>query len=78
MQEVLWQGQERALQCKKASVQPKAHLAHCHSHRLSLTVKDMTKGLKLLSDAMNITYKPCKLIKFSPKMKASLLKLKTT
>ena len=34
-------------------LQPKADPTHCHGHSVSLSVKDITKNCKLLSDTMN-------------------------
>ena len=36
-------------------IQPKADATHCHCHSLSLSMKDTTKGSKILTDAMEIT-----------------------
>ena len=34
-------------------MQPKSYCSHCHCHSLSLSVKDLTKQSKLLSDTMD-------------------------
>ena len=46
--------------------QPKAHKTHCYAHSLSLSVKDMTRNCKLLSDTMDTAKEITTLIKFSP------------
>ena len=46
-------------------LQPKAYPTHCHGHSLSLSVKDITKNCKLLSDTMDTAKEIVSLIKFS-------------
>ncbi|XP_041472559.1 52 kDa repressor of the inhibitor of the protein kinase-like [Lytechinus variegatus] len=55
---------------------PKAHPTHCPGHALNLAVCDATKSSKLLSDALDITYELCKLIKFLPKRQGLLDQIK--
>ena len=57
-------------------IQPKAHYTHCHCHSLSLSVKDLTKQSKLLSDTMDSAGEIAILIKFSPKREIMLNTLK--
>ena len=57
-------------------IQPKAHYTHCHCHSLSLSVKDLTKQSKLLSDTMDSAGEIAILIKFSPKRETMLNTLK--
>ena len=57
-------------------MQPKAHYSHCHCHSLSLTVKDLTKQSKLLSDTMDTAGEIAVLIKFSPKRETMVASLK--
>ena len=55
-------------------LQPKAYPTHCHGHSLSL--KDITKNCKLLSDTMDTAKGILSLIKFSPKRENLLGEIK--
>ena len=48
-------------------LQPKAYPTHCDRHSLDLSVKNITKNYKLLSDSMDTTKEIVSLITFSPK-----------
>ena len=51
--------------------QPKANYTHCHAHSLSLSIKDVTKKVKILGDTMVTAREIIVLIKYSPKEKTS-------
>ena len=57
-------------------LQPRAHYTHCHAHSLSLSVKDVTKSIKILKDTMGTAGEIIILIKYSPKRETLLGKLK--
>ena len=57
-------------------LQLKAYPTHCHGHSLSLSVKDITKNCKLLSDTMDIANEVVTLITFSPKRENLLGEIK--
>ena len=57
-------------------LQPKANYTHCHAHFLSLFVKDVTKKVKILGDTMGTAREIIVLIKYSPKKKNLLGKIK--
>ena len=48
-------------------LQPKASIMHFHGHSLSLSVKDVTRSCKVLSDTMDTSKEIVTLIKYSPK-----------
>ena len=54
--------------------QPKTHNSHCHS--LSLSIKDVARSSKMLSDVMDTAGEIYILIKFSPKREKLLENLK--
>ena len=56
--------------------QPKAHYTHCHCHSLNLSIKDVTRSSKMLSDVMDTTAEISVLLKFSPKHEKLLENLK--
>ena len=49
-----------------------AYAKHCRYHSLSLSVKDATKGSKILTDVMEITEEIVQLLKLSPKREQML------
>ena len=57
-------------------IQLKAYPTHCHRHSLSLSVKDITKNCKLLSDTMDTANEVVTLITFSPKRENLLGEIK--
>ena len=57
-------------------LQPKTYPTHCHGHSLSLSVKDITKNCKLLSDTMDTSKEIVSLIKFFPKRENLLGEIK--
>ena len=57
-------------------LQPKANYTHCHAHSLSLSVKDVTKKVKILGDTMGTAREIIVLIKYSPKRENLLGKIK--
>ena len=57
--------------------QPKAHYTHCHCHSLDLSIKDVTRSSKMLSDVMDTAGEISVLIKFSPK-REKVLENRTT
>ena len=52
-------------------LQPKVNYTHCHAHSLSLSVKDITKKVKILVDTIVIAREIIVLIKYSPKRENS-------
>ena len=42
-------------------------ITHYHAHSLSLSVKDVTKSVKILRDAMGVSEEIIVLVKYSPK-----------
>ena len=56
--------------------QPKAHNTHCHYHSLNLSIKDVTRSSKMLSDVMDTAGEISVLIKFSLKRERLLENLK--
>ena len=65
-------GKKSGVATRIQKIQPKAYATHCHCHSLSLSVKDATKGSKILTDAMDITKEVVQLIKLSPKREQML------
>ncbi|CAB4016715.1 zinc finger MYM-type 1-like [Paramuricea clavata] len=64
---------------KKSGVAKQTGVAlptHCHSHSLSLGVKDATNNCQILSNTMNNTNEIVKLVKYSPKRENLLGDLK--
>ena len=57
-------------------LQPKVNYTHCHAHSLSLSVKDVTKKVKILGDFMGTGREIIVLIKYSPKRENLLGKIK--
>ena len=57
-------------------LQPKANYTHCHVHCLFISVKDVTKKVKILSDTMGTAREIIVLIKYSPKRGNLLGKIK--
>ena len=47
--------------------QSKTHYTHCHCHSLNLSIKDVTRSSKMLSDAMDTAGEISVLIKFLQK-----------
>ena len=54
------------------SIEPRALVAHCHGHSLSLSVKDVTSGCKILNDTMGTVGEITVLLKYSPKREKML------
>ena len=57
-------------------LQPKANYTHCYEHSLSLSVKDVTKKVKILGDTMVTAREIIVLIKYSPERENFLEKFK--
>ena len=70
------QGKNSGVATKIQEKQPEAFPTHCHCHSSNLSLKDSTKELKLLSDAMDISKEIVTLIKCLPKREESLGRLK--
>lgn len=49
------------------SEEPHALYTHCYGHALNLALGDTIKQLKLLQDALDVTYEISKLLKYSPR-----------
>ena len=49
---------------------------HCYGHALNVAAADSIKNLKIMKDALDVTYEVTKLIKFSPKRDVMFEKLK--
>ena len=45
----------------------RALFCHCYGHSLNLAASDAIKGCKMMSDALDTTFKQSKLLKFTPK-----------
>ena len=60
-------GKSSGVAVKIRELQPLALETHCHAHSLSLSVKDTTKGIKILRDTMGTAGEIVILIKYSPK-----------
>jgi len=60
-------GKKSGVATRIKNIQPKAIDTHCHCHSLSLSVKDATKGSKVLTIAMDYSKEIVLLIKLSPK-----------
>ena len=56
--------------------QPKGSGTHCHCHSLTLSVKEMTKESKILSNAMDTSAEITILIKYFPKREQMLEQIK--
>ena len=57
----------RGVATRIQELQPKAFITHCHGHSLSLSIKDVTRSCKVLSDMMDTSKEIVTLIKYSPK-----------
>ena len=60
-------GKNSGVATRIQSIQPKAHITHCHCYSLSLSLKDTTKESKLLADTMDVSKEIVQLVKYSPK-----------
>ena len=49
-------------------------LTHCLCHALNLAVGDAIKNVPVLKESLEVTYELTKLIKYSPKLQAALLR----
>ena len=56
---------------------PKALYIHCFGHSINLAVQDMVRANKILKDCLYYTYQLVKLLRWSPKRKAMLAKIKS-
>ena len=50
---------------------------HCYGHALNLAVRDSVKNLKLLKDALEISFEVSKLVKYYPKQDVIFENLKS-
>ena len=60
-------GKKSGIATRIQELQPKAFITHCHGHPLSLSVKDVTRSCKVLSDTMDTFKETVMLIKYYPK-----------
>ena len=58
------------------AIKSRAIFTHCYGHSLNLAVRDTIKGIKVLSNVLDIVYEMSGLIKFSPKRDAQFDSLK--
>ena len=59
-------------------IQPKPFATHCHCRSLSLSVKEITKESRILSDTMDTSDEIAILVKYSPKREQKLESIKIT
>ena len=69
-------GKTSGVAVKLQKLQPKADYTHCYGHSLSLTVKDVTKKVKILGDTMVTAREIIVLIKYSPERENLMEKIK--
>ena len=69
-------GKKSGVAVQIKNLQPLANYTHCHTHSLSLSVKDVTKPVKIFRDAMGVSEEIIVLIKYSPKRENLLGQLK--
>ncbi|CAM1322602.1 Uncharacterised protein r2_g3115 [Pycnogonum litorale] len=69
-------GRNSGVATRILQIQPRAHLTHCHTHSLSLGIKDVTKSSKILSNTMDTAEEITTLIKYSPKRECLLGQIK--
>ena len=58
-------------------VEERALFTHCYGHSLNLAANDALKVAPVMTDAFDVTYEICKLIKFSSRREAMLDELKS-
>ena len=69
-------GSKKGVATQILALVKKAIYIHCLNHCLGLSVKDVLELIKLISDALGISYEVIKLIAKSPKRETMLKKLK--
>ena len=57
-------------------IEPRALLTHCYGHSLNLAACDTMKQIKLLKDALGVSFEITKLLKYSPRCEEIFLRLK--
>ena len=60
-------GNKSGIAVQIKNLQPLANYKHCHIHSLSLSVKGITKSVKILRDSMGVSEEIIVLVKYSPK-----------
>ena len=71
-------GSKSGVAKKLSDDEPKAIYTHCYGHALNLACSDAIKQIKILKDALDITYEVTKLIKMSPRRESIIQRLKQT
>lgn len=61
-----------------SDLESRAVFTHCYGHTLNLAASDTLKQCKLTKDALDMTHKITKLIKYSPRLEAIFRSLKDT
>ena len=57
-------------------IEPRALFTHCYGHSLNLAACDTMKQIKLLKDALGVSFEITKLLKYSPRREGIFLRLK--
>ena len=69
-------GTKKGVSTQIVALVKKAIYIHCLNHSLGLSVKDLLELIKIISEALGITYEVIKLMAKSPKRETLLKKLK--
>ena len=69
-------GARGGVAAKIQQIEPRAVFTHCYGHTLNLGVSDAIKRSIIMKDCLDTCYELVKLIKFSPKRDAMLIRLK--
>ena len=59
-----------------SAIEPRALFTHCYGHSLDLGACDSIKNSKIVKNALDVTYKVCKLLKYSPRRDSLFDKIK--
>ena len=70
-------GSKSGVSTQLSKEEPRAVYTHCYGHALNITVSDMMKKNRLMSDTLNTTSEISKLLKFSPRRGVAFEKLKS-
>lgn len=70
-------GKRAGLKTKVQEENPKAVYIHCYAHTLQLGVRDTSRSVDVISDALDLTSEISELVKRSPKRNAQFKKLQT-
>ena len=69
-------GARGGVAAKFQQIEPRTVFTHCYGHALNLGVSDAIKRSIIMKDCLDTCYELVKLIKFSPKRDAMLIRLK--